>query len=218
MSLGENIKRLRGVTGLRTQREFAELLGVPQPQVSDWENDRYGVLGVSSLVRLAKMFRCSVDLLLAGVDADYDRLLEGGAGAVPATARPIAVVAEGDAAPDGVTARNERPQGRPEVLRWLPRPGDLGDPKAYGVEIRGDSMLPAYRPNMIAIVSPALKVRDGDEVYGQLASGERVVRLLHTCSAGYVLRPYNPACSARVVRHGEVEAMHVIVYSRACDR
>ena len=214
MSLGRNIKRLRAVTGVRTQKALAERLGVPQPQVSDWENDRYTTLEISSLVRIAKVFRCSVDVLLAGIDAEYDRL-----GAVPATIlSDIAVVAEGDVLPDEVATRNARAQGRPKVLRWLSRPGDLGDPRAYGVEILGDSMLPAYRPNMIAIVSPELEVLDGDEVYCQLASGERMVRLMHTCRGGYILRPYNLAHSTRVVRREEIEAMHVVVYSRACDR
>ena len=54
VSLGENIKRLRTVAGIQTQKAFAELLGVQQPQVSGWENDRYPVLEVSSLIRLAK--------------------------------------------------------------------------------------------------------------------------------------------------------------------
>ena len=205
---------MRAVTGLRTQKELADLLGVPQPQVSDWENDRYSSLEISSLVKIAKVFRCSVDALLAGIDADYDRI-----GAIPDTTLPdIAVVAEGDVPPDEVTTRNERGQGGPEVLRWLPRPKDLRDPQAYGVEILGDSMLPAYRPNMIAIMSPELEVLDGDEVYCQLASGERAVRLMHTCRDGCILRPYNLAHSTRVARREEIEAMHVVVYSRACDR
>ena len=216
VSLGENIKRLRTVAGIQTQKAFAELLGVPQPRVSDWENDRYTVLEIPTLIKLAKVFHCSVDELLAGVDPDYDRIRKGGAvGAVPATTWPdIAVLAEGDALPDGITW-DERAQERPEVLRWLSCPGDLGDPKAYGVQIRGDSMLPAYRPNMIAIVSPELEVRDGDEVYVQLASGECLVRLLHTPRNGYILQPYNPAHHARLVEQGEIEAMHVIVYSRS---
>ena len=123
--------------------------------MSDWENDRFAVLEVSSLIKLAKGFHCSVDELLASVDPDYDRIREGGAvGAVPARPWPdIAVAAEGDALPDG-TAWDEREQERPAVLGWISRPGDLGDPNAYGIRIRGDSMLPAYRPNMVAIVSP----------------------------------------------------------------
>ena len=216
MSLGKNIKRLRTVAGFQTQKAFAELLGVPQPQVSDWENDRFALLSISSLIRIAKVCHCSLDELLAGVDPDYDRLrVDGAVGGVPARTWPdIAVVAEGDALPDGITW-DEREQERPEVLRWLCRPGDLGDPKAYGIQIRGDSMLPAYRPNMIAIVSPELEVRDGDEVYVQLASGECLVRLMHTSMGGYILQPYNLPHQARLVGQEEIEAMHVVVYRLA---
>lgn len=216
VSVGENIKRLRALAGLRTQKAFAERLGVVQPQVSDWENDRYAVLDISNLIKLAKACQCSVDELLAGVDPDYDRIREGGAvGAVPARPWPdIAVVAEGDTLPDGI-AWDEREQARPAVLGRLSRPRDLGDPNAYGIRIRGDSMFPAYRPNMIAIVSPELAVRDGDEVYVQLTSGECLVRLLHTSRDGYILQPYNPAHHARLVGQAEIEAMHVIVYSRS---
>ena len=215
VSVGKNIKRLRTVMGLR-QKAFAELLGVPQSRVSDWENDRFAVPEVSSLIKLAKALHCSVDELLAGVDPDYDRIREGGAvGAVPASAgSDIAVVAEGDALPDGL-AWEECEQARPAVLEWLSRPGDLVDPNAYGVRIRGDSMLPAFRPNMVAIMSPALAVRDGDEVYVQLASGECLVRLLYTSGNGYILQPYSAAHHARLVGQSEIEAMHVIVYSRS---
>ncbi|MDE2904691.1 MAG: LexA family transcriptional regulator [Acidobacteriota bacterium] len=207
LSLGRNIKRLRTVAGLQTQKAFAERLGVPQPQVSDWENDRSPVPEVPNLLKLAKALGCSVDELLAGVDPDYDRIRDG---------FDIAVAAEGDVLPGGTTW-DEREQERPPVLGWLSRPGDLRDPSAYGVRIRGDSMLPAFRLNMIVIVSPELEVRDGDEVYVRLASGECLVRLLHTFRNGYVLQPYNPAHHARFVGPGEIEAMHVIVYSRGPD-
>ena len=59
--------------GLR-QKAFAELLGVPQSQVSDWEHDRFAVLDISSLIKLAKALHCSVDELLAGVvSTEHDR-------------------------------------------------------------------------------------------------------------------------------------------------
>ena len=214
MSLGTNIRRLRSVAGFRKQRELADLLGVPQTQVADWEHDRYTVITVRSLIKLATVFRCSVDELLAGVDPDYDRVLEGvAAGASAAGNWPdIAVVGEGDALPDDI-ARDEHGQERPEVLGWLPRPADIGDPHAYGVQVRGDAMFPAYRPKMIALVSPAREVRDGDEVYAHLTHGEYLVRLARTVPGGYVLQPYNPGCQARFVKHQEIEALHVIVYS-----
>lgn len=216
MSVGKNIKRLRTEIGLQTQKALAALLSVRQSQVSDWENDRFAVIEVSSLIKLAKALHCSVDELLAGVDPDYDRIREDSvAAAVPARPRPdIAVVAEGDALPDGA-AWDEREQEPPAVLGWISRPGDVGDPNAYAVRIRGDSMRPAYRPNMVAIVSPALKVRAGDEVYVQLASGECLVRLLQTSGNGYILQPYNPLHQACLVERGEIEAMHAVVYSRS---
>jgi len=75
-------------------------------------------------------------------------------------------------------------------------------------------MLPAYRPNMIAILSPNSELRDGDEAYVQLASGECRVRLVRTARDGYVLQTYNPVCTPRFVTHKAIKAMHVVVYSR----
>ena len=92
--------------------------------------------------------------------------------------------------------------------------GELRDPNAYGVWIRGDSMLPAHQPAMVAIVSPGCLVRDGDEVYAHLVSGERLVRVVHPVTGGFVLEPYNPAYTVRWVKKTEVEALHIIVYSR----
>ena len=217
MSLGKRIRRLRSAVGRRTQKELAELLGVPQAQLADWEYDRYAVISVRNLIKLAKVFHCSVDELLAGVDPDYDRVLQGVATAASAATNwlDIAVVAEGDALPNG-NARDDYGQEQPGVLGWLPRPVGLGDPHAYGVQIRGDAMIPAYRPKMIALVSPALAVRDGDEVYGHLAHDECLVRLARTVPGGYMLQPYNPACLPRFVKHEEIEALDVIVY--ACRR
>ena len=203
MSLGWNIKRLRWDAGFQTQKAFANHLGVPQSQVSDWENGRYAVLDVVTLVKIAKALRCSVDQLLAGLDPDYDRMLE--------TGREIPVIAEGAAFPAGGRVRGQEPA---EIVQRLPRPGDLQDPSAYGVRIRGDSMLPAHWPAMVAIVSPGCLVRDGDQVYAHLVSGERLVRVVHPVTGGFVLEPYNPAYAARRVEKTEVEALHVIVYSR----
>ena len=226
MSFGRNIRRLRSAAGVRTQRELADRLGVPQPQVSDWENDRYTVLETGTLLRLAKALRCSVDQLLTGVDPDYDRVREA------TTANPsdiptrldllrggetdIPVVAEGDAAPVPASWRGTKPPP-PEILLRLPRPGDLDDPDAYGVEVRSDAMIPAHRPQSIAIVAPRRRFEDGDEVYAQLASGERSIRVVTKTAGAYVLQPYNPAYPPRVVKRRDLHALHVIVYSRRRD-
>lgn len=199
--------------GPRTQKELAELLGVSQSQVADWEHDRYSVLSLQSLIKLATVFHCSVDELLAGLDPDYDRAREGVAAGAVATESDIPVVGEGDARPGGIGRNDSRRRSDRRVLGWLPRPAGLGDPRAYGVEIRGDAMIPAYRPKMIALASPALQVRDGDDVYAYLADGECLVRSARTVSGGCVLQPYNTGCRARFVKRKEIEALHVIVYS-----
>ena len=225
VSLGQNIKRLRWEAGLQTQKALADLLGVPQPQVSDWENDRYAVLETLTLVKIAKGLRCSVDQLLAGVDPDYDRVRETAATAGYRLANAespieapadVPVVAEGETLPEGVAVtRSDRK--RAGIARWIQRPGDLRDPNAYGVQIRGDSMVPAHRPGSIAIVSPDRRVQDGDEVYVGFPSGERLVRLVYGIHGGYMLQTYNHAYPARFVKPKEIHSMHVILYSRRRD-
>ena len=221
MSLGQNIKRLRWEAGLHTQKALADLLGVPQPQVSDWENDRYAVLETLTLVKIAKGLRCSVDQLLAGVDPDYDRVrgavagaetLRGGSAVAPSAEIPV--IAEGDAIPD---RGHEYNREKVAMLHWTARPGSVQDQDAYGIRIRGDSMLPAHRPSMIAIVSPSVRAQDGDEVYAQLGSGECMVRLVHTVQGGFMLQSYNPAYAARFVKSKDIRTMHVILYSRRRD-
>ena len=60
-------------------------------------------------------------------------------------------------------------------------------------------MLPAHQPAMVAIVSPGCLVRDGDEVYAHLVSGERLVRVVYPVTGGFVLEPYNRAYTARTM-------------------
>lgn len=75
-SIGKNIKAAREAAGIKTQGELARKLGVPQPQLSDWENDRYGTPDVKTLLRIAAAVPCALDALLQGVDAEYDARID----------------------------------------------------------------------------------------------------------------------------------------------
>lgn len=76
-TVGENIRRLREAAGFRTQGAFAAALGVPQPRLSDWENDRYaGGPETTNLLKIAKTLAVSIDDLLVGVDPEYQRLID----------------------------------------------------------------------------------------------------------------------------------------------
>ncbi len=225
MSLGQNIKRLRIAAGISTQRALADRLHVPQPQVSDWENDRYGTLETQTLMKLAKVLRCTIDQLLDGVDPDYDQVREARV-AIDAEPRridyatdaagSIPLVAEGSAAPAGTPWKGDAPPPG-EIERWIPRPRDVEDASAYGVHVLGDSMAPAHPPHTIAIVSPDRRLQDGDEAYVQLAPDERLIRLVRKTRGGYVLESYNHVYPARVVARKDVLSMHVILYSRRRD-
>lgn len=74
-TLGANIKRIRQRFGYRTQQHFAAALGVTQPQVADWENGRYHTPSIPTLLRIAKVLDCSVDVLLFGLDREYDDVI-----------------------------------------------------------------------------------------------------------------------------------------------
>ncbi len=67
-TIGKNIRVLRHAAGIKTQAQFAQLLEVSQPQVSDWENDRYAGLEQSTLTKISNVLGCSIDVLLAGTE------------------------------------------------------------------------------------------------------------------------------------------------------
>lgn len=74
-TVGGNIRRLRLAAGVATQRDFARMLGVESTRVNDWENDRYAVIELPNLLKIAKVLRVSLDDILAGTDAEYDAVL-----------------------------------------------------------------------------------------------------------------------------------------------
>jgi transcriptional regulator with XRE-family HTH domain len=71
-TIGENIKQARLAAGIKTQGELAKILGVPQPQLSDWENDRYGAPDTKTLLMIAGAIPCEFDVLVVGIDDRYD--------------------------------------------------------------------------------------------------------------------------------------------------
>lgn len=73
-TLGQNLKRFRGKA--MTQDELAEAAGVAQSDVSKWERDK-AFPTIPTLIRIAKIWGCSVDDLLRGVDPAYDEIVIG---------------------------------------------------------------------------------------------------------------------------------------------
>lgn len=126
----------------------------------------------------------------------------------------IPVVAEGSASPDPNLFWDDTGVLMSEVEDRITRPYDVSDPRAYGVRVRGDSMVTRLKPGDIAIVSPNTPAADGDEVYAQLLSGERLLKVAHRIPGGWMLESYNRAYEPRMVKASEIGAMHPILWIR----
>lgn len=125
----------------------------------------------------------------------------------------IPVVAEGDASPSPNLFWDEDGL-RSDVEDRISRPYDVRDPRAYGVRVRGDSMIPRYRAGDTVVVSPNLPVEDGDEVYVALLSGERLIKRAKRTRGGWILESYNSNYEARFVTNAEIGTMHPVLWIR----
>lgn len=216
-TFGQNLQRLRERAGFI---------------VSKLENDQQGLPEGPTLIRLAKVLKCSVDELLEGVDADYQTMLIERAKAAEAAvgeadkheAEPIdedvrnfqpddiPLIQEGDASPEGLVWDGEAM--RLSEAPRTSRPYDFRESGAYAVVLRGDSMEPLLKRGMRLIISPTQRVTDGDLVYAQLRSGERLAKIATRQANGWLLTSANPSYPPRFVTVDEIEHIHKVAYVR----
>lgn len=219
-TFGENLRRVRKAANL-SARELAARVGVTPPVMSKWETQK-GLPEGPTLIKLAKALGVSIDELLAGVDPEYDLVREERAQYAPSgdadatsSARAIPILFEGEAPPDGLTWSDE---GAPlfPVDEWGSRPGDVRDPRAYLVVVRGDAMEPMIKRGMRAVISPNQPVADGDLACVHLRAGERLIRVVQHDREqnGWLLESYNPAARARFVPDSDVAMIHKVAYVR----
>jgi phage repressor protein C with HTH and peptisase S24 domain len=81
----------------------------------------------------------------------------------------------------------------------------VNDEHAYGLEISGDSMMPAYRDGDVIVVSPAATIRRGDRVVVKTKDGEVMVKELKRRTAKAIeLKSINPEHKERSIATREV--------------
>ena len=92
---------------------------------------------------------------------------------------------------------------------------DLGEERAFALEVQGDSMLPLFRDGDVLIVSPSASVRKGDRVVVRLHGGEVVAKELKRRTARTVeLTSLNPDHEERVLNVGEIAWMARVMWVR----
>jgi phage repressor protein C with HTH and peptisase S24 domain len=127
----------------------------------------------------------------------------------------VPVVGDAEASTNGIIAWSDEGIVKTQVEQWVSRAFSEGDPKAYALRVRGDSMVPRYFPGEIVIAQPRLHPKDGDFACVQLVNGERLIKRVFRSSGGWLLRSMNEAYPTREVTNDEVHAIHVIKHSVA---
>lgn len=127
----------------------------------------------------------------------------------------VPVVGDAEASTNGIIAWSDEGIVKTQVEQWVSRAFSEGDPKAYALRVRGDSMVPRYFPGEIVIAQPRLHPKDGDFACVQLVNGERLIKRVFRSFGGWLLRSMNEAYPTREVTNDEVHAIHVIKHSVA---
>jgi phage repressor protein C with HTH and peptisase S24 domain len=129
----------------------------------------------------------------------------------PATPRTVPSIALDLAGQPGLFDASGFPTGPDWQELRLPA---AGDDHAYGLEIRGSSLDPAYPDGTIIIVSPAAAVRHDDRVVVKTRDGRLVVRQLKRRTArGIELCPLDAAGSDELLLAGDVAWIARIIWA-----
>lgn len=125
-------------------------------------------------------------------------------------ARRIPVIGYAQAGDQGYFDDTGTPAGQGWGEKDFPH---LTDPRAYALEISGDSMAPVYRDGDTIIVSPSASVRRGDRVVVKTSTGKVMAMKLHRQTDRKVeLVSLNHAQSDRTPESHEIAWMARIVW------
>lgn len=92
---------------------------------------------------------------------------------------------------------------------------DLGEDRAFALEVQGDSMEPLYRDGDVLIVSPTAGIRKGDRVVVRLEAGEVLAKELKRKTARTIeLASLNSDHPDRTVNVGEIAWMARVMWVR----
>lgn len=213
--VGDVIRKLRQERGLSLE-QFSEVAAVNKATISQIERGEANPRS-DTLARIAFALGTTVEALYATLLPARDTRNNVEDGTIDVSdymPHDIPVVAEGEASPQGTLFWASEGVLNNEVEDRISRPRDVTDPHAFAVKVRGDSMLPVFKPGMLLIVSPRGTARDGDEVYIELLDGERLIKVARRTAGGWILESANPAYPPRVVQQTEIGAIMPILYAR----
>lgn len=196
-STSNRLRAVRERTGL-SQKEFAKKIGYEIGVVQAIE-ERGARITERMAEKIAAKFLIDIDELLDG--SDSPRLMDE----------------SGRSGTFGATPNVDLPPGKRAryvpLLSWAQAGGldaahvddaysyegtlavNVSDRKAFGVTIRGDSMIPELREGDDAIVCPTWQPRNGDTVIARTTTGDVMCKVFQSKEGGQrvILSSYNPA-------------------------
>lgn len=229
-TLGDRISKARDNL---TQAELAAKAGLSRQSINKYEADKT-TPSASALARIAQVTGQSLDYLLWGHSAAVaertDRPYE--ATVLPpadASMPPIPILSEGQAGNLGEEPLqlNTLPVEHIQALKhykgsgkywegdnelWLTRPADVRDLTAYSVRVKGDSMLPMFKPGQFVIASPIKQVYSGDEAVIKIVGDAVLIKTVIIERSKIILKSYNSSHEDMTFDPDRIEFMDKIVW------
>lgn len=172
MTIGDRIRQAREALGL-TQPALARRVGVTKSAVNQWEHGQTKRLEGENLLRCARALGVSPDWLLSGKGPMRpDRVQEPHRAYRVSGVRCLPLLDYVQAGrPRDAIAAMESGVGAVSVPIASDLAAELG-PYAFGLVVRGDHMLPFFRPGDVIIIDPDAALRPGDIVLAKLEREE----------------------------------------------
>ncbi len=187
------IKELRRKNGL-SQMRLAELVGVHQTAISQWEKGRTAP-DRNSLIRLAEIFKVSVDSLISE-DSQDDRNLIPVLGFIRA-GMPVEAVEN--------------------IIGYEKIGPNHGDGRYFALRIVGDSMMPRFCQGDTVIVRQQNDADTGDIVVAFVGENDATIKKLIKKDSGIVLMPLNSEFEPMMFSNEEVHDLPVSIVGKVTE-
>jgi len=213
-TIGEQAKEFREAQGwsyTRMAQEVTKRQGSPVSRQLITQLEEKGDRRPHYLIALAQVMGVSIDALLTGnspapVPAKFEDLQPEEAGSMSKHTRRVPVVGTARMGDDGYY----------DEISFAPGAGDghidiaTTDPNAYGLRVRGNSMMPAIRDGWYVLVEPNGTPSVGEYVLIKLVTGERMVKELLYQRAGSIEIVSVNGGERRTIYPEELEAIQAV--------
>jgi phage repressor protein C with HTH and peptisase S24 domain len=200
-ALRRRVQKLMDDRGMQ-QQDFAKLMNRSGPWASMFLSGlRKGDLALAQ--QIADAFGVTLTSLLEEEPLDVSDYKP----------EDIPVMGEAEATRDGLIIWSDEGVVTTEVAKWISRPPSIRDKQAYGLIVKGDSMVPRYFPGELIIASPRATVKSGSFVCAMLKTGGRMIKRAYRQEDGWNLVSINEAYPPRFVQDADIAAIHKVVHN-----